>query len=222
MADEIKLTLNPFGSEDAEVQAAAEDAAQAATQALAEVEAVADRFYDHFGELVAETDAEKAKNDLLDLLESQKTGRILAGTIQGVEGQSSDPSRTLAVIYHGEYKILIVKINALTASHGLQGQHNLVGLLVEIHFGKNVSAEAGELERQFICRRRNVMRKISGEITGLSPAQAKDVAGGRENYAVTIFKSKPLINDSPSHFRSPLFQGKDRWKKSLHIVDSTG
>ena len=43
MADEIKLTLNPFGSEDAEVQAAAEDAAEAATQALAEAEAQAEK-----------------------------------------------------------------------------------------------------------------------------------------------------------------------------------
>ena len=43
MADEIKLTLNPFGSEDAQVEAAVEDAAQAATQALAEAEAKAEK-----------------------------------------------------------------------------------------------------------------------------------------------------------------------------------
>ncbi|MBR1559046.1 MAG: toxic anion resistance protein [Clostridia bacterium] len=43
MADDIKLTLDPFGSEDAQVQEAAEDAAQAATQALAEAEAQAEK-----------------------------------------------------------------------------------------------------------------------------------------------------------------------------------
>ena len=43
MADEIKLTLSPFGSEDGEVQAAAEEATQAATQALAEAEAQASK-----------------------------------------------------------------------------------------------------------------------------------------------------------------------------------
>ena len=74
------------------------------------------------GELVAETDAEKAKNDLLDLLESQKTGRILAGTIQGVEGQSYDPSRTLAVIYHGEYKVIIPAEQAVELPEDLKGR----------------------------------------------------------------------------------------------------
>ena len=54
-----------------------------------------------------ETEADKAKNDLLDLLESQKTGRILTGTIQGVERPTDNPSRSLAVIYHGEFKVII-------------------------------------------------------------------------------------------------------------------
>lgn len=54
-----------------------------------------------------ETEADKAKNDLLDLLESQKTGRILTGTIQGVERPADNPSRSLAVIYYGEFKVMI-------------------------------------------------------------------------------------------------------------------
>lgn len=37
------------------------------------------------GHLIAETEAEKARNDLLDLMESQKTGRILTGTIHIVQ-----------------------------------------------------------------------------------------------------------------------------------------
>ncbi len=57
--------------------------------------------------LKVETEADKAKNDLLDLLESQKTGRILTGTIQGVERPEDNPSRSLAVIYHGEFKVII-------------------------------------------------------------------------------------------------------------------
>ena len=52
-----------------------------------------------------ETDEDKAKNDLLDLLESLRTGRILTGTIQGVERASDNQS--MAVIYHGAYKIVI-------------------------------------------------------------------------------------------------------------------
>lgn len=57
--------------------------------------------------LSVETEADKAKNDLLDLLESQKTGRILTGTIQGVERPPDNPSRSFAVIYHGEFKVII-------------------------------------------------------------------------------------------------------------------
>ena len=43
MADDIKLTLNPFGSEDQQITEAVEDAAQAATQAFAEAEAEAEK-----------------------------------------------------------------------------------------------------------------------------------------------------------------------------------
>lgn len=51
-----------------------------------------------------ETDEDKEKNDLLDLTESLKAGRILTGTVQGVEKTSDD---AIAVIYHGAYKVII-------------------------------------------------------------------------------------------------------------------
>lgn len=53
-----------------------------------------------------ETEADKSKNDLLDLLESLKTGKVLAGTIQGVERATENKS-SFAVLYHGEFKVLI-------------------------------------------------------------------------------------------------------------------
>ncbi len=74
------------------------------------------------GHLVAETEAEKARNDLLDLMESQKTGRILTGTIQGVERQESNQSRSLAVIYHGEFKIIIPAEEAVEAPDDFRGR----------------------------------------------------------------------------------------------------
>ena len=74
------------------------------------------------GHLVAETEAEKARNDLLDLIESQKTGRILTGTIQGVERQESNQSRSLAVIYHGEFKIIIPAEEAVEAPEDFRGR----------------------------------------------------------------------------------------------------
>ena len=69
-----------------------------------------------------ETDADKAKNDLLDLLESQKTGRILTGTIQGVERPEDNPSRSLAVIYHGEFKVIIPAEEAVEPPEDYRGR----------------------------------------------------------------------------------------------------
>lgn len=74
------------------------------------------------GQLIAETEAEKARNDLLDLMESQKTGRILTGTIQGVERQESNRSHSLAVIYHGEFKIIIPAEEAVEAPEDFRGR----------------------------------------------------------------------------------------------------
>lgn len=69
-----------------------------------------------------ETDADKARNDLLDLLESQKTGRILTGTIQGVERPEDNPSRSLAVIYHGEFKVIIPAEEAVEPPDDYRGR----------------------------------------------------------------------------------------------------
>lgn len=69
-----------------------------------------------------ETEADKAKNDLLDLLESQKTGRILTGTIQGVERPEDNPSRSLAVIYHGEFKVIIPAEEAVEPPDDFRGR----------------------------------------------------------------------------------------------------
>ena len=57
-----------------------------------------------------ETDDDKAKNDLLDLTESLKAGRILTGTVQGVERTAND---AIAVIYHGAYKVIIPTMEAI-------------------------------------------------------------------------------------------------------------
>lgn len=74
------------------------------------------------GHLVAETEAEKARNDLLDLMESQKTGRILTGTIQGVERQENGQSRSVAVIYYGEFKIIIPAEEAVEPPEDYRGR----------------------------------------------------------------------------------------------------
>lgn len=75
-----------------------------------------------------ETDADKSKNDLLDLIESLRIGRILTGTVEGVE-RTVDSS--VAVIYHGEFKVIIPAtemIDNLTESKELEPEdvHHLL------------------------------------------------------------------------------------------------
>lgn len=74
------------------------------------------------GRLGVETDVEKARNALLDLVESLKTKRILTGTIQGVEHPVDNPSRTIAVLYHGDFKIMIPAVEAVNPPDDLRGR----------------------------------------------------------------------------------------------------
>lgn len=57
--------------------------------------------------LSVETDADKARDAMLDLVESLKTRRILSGTVQGIE-RPGDGANSVAVIYHGDFKVLIL------------------------------------------------------------------------------------------------------------------
>lgn len=68
-----------------------------------------------------ETDADKEKNDLIDLVESLRAGKILVGTIQGVERASDN--RSMAVIYHGAFKIVIPAEEAVTPPDDFRDQN---------------------------------------------------------------------------------------------------
>lgn len=69
-----------------------------------------------------ETEADKAKNDLLDLIESQRSGRILTGTIQGVEQSADNPRYAFAVLYHGEFKVIIPAAEAVEPPEDYRGR----------------------------------------------------------------------------------------------------
>lgn len=69
-----------------------------------------------------ETEADKARNDLLDLVESQKTGRILTGTLQGVERAANSKTGSMAVIYHGAFKVIIPAEEAVTLPEDTRGR----------------------------------------------------------------------------------------------------
>lgn len=69
-----------------------------------------------------ETEADKARNDLLDLVESQKTGRILTGTMQGVERAVNSKTSSMAVIYHGAFKVIIPAEEAVVPPEETRGR----------------------------------------------------------------------------------------------------
>ena len=73
-------------------------------------------------QLGVETEADKARDALLDLVESMKTKRILTGTIQGVERPPDNPSRSLAVLYHGDFKIMIPAEEAVEPPSDFRGR----------------------------------------------------------------------------------------------------
>lgn len=64
-------------------------------------------------ERTVETERDKLRNDLLDLVESLKGKKILTGTIQGVERLAANPEMCYAVIYHGDIKVIIPVLEAI-------------------------------------------------------------------------------------------------------------
>lgn len=64
-------------------------------------------------ERTVETDTDKLRSDLLDLVESLKGRKILTGTIQGVERLADNPEMSYAVTYHGDYKVIIPVLEAV-------------------------------------------------------------------------------------------------------------
>lgn len=67
----------------------------------------------------AETESDKAKNDLLDLLESYKAGRVLTDYIEGVE---KIKGTVAAVLYHGTFKVIIPAEEAINPPNDYRGK----------------------------------------------------------------------------------------------------
>ena len=68
----------------------------------------------------AETESDKAKSDLLDLLESYKAGRVLTDHIEGVE---KIKGTVAAVLYHGSFKVIIPAEEAINPPNDYRGNN---------------------------------------------------------------------------------------------------
>lgn len=71
--------------------------------------------------LGVQTEIEKARDKFLDLVESMKTGRYLTDRIQGVE-RHSGTGEPRAVLFHGDYKVIILASMLVELPKDLRGQ----------------------------------------------------------------------------------------------------
>ncbi len=67
----------------------------------------------------AQTESDKAKNQLLDLMESYKAERILTDFVQGVEKINGSFA---AVLYHGDFKVIIPATEAIIPPKDYRGK----------------------------------------------------------------------------------------------------
>lgn len=77
------------------------------------------------GRRTVDTEADKAKSDLLDMLESLKSKRVLSGYFNGLEEQGSS-GRNMAVIYHGRIKVIIPYNEMVVLPEDLEGRSETV------------------------------------------------------------------------------------------------
>jgi len=98
-----RRTRKPFGNPESETQS--DSSAAPATPRRRRARAA--RIVSIDESRSVETSADRHNNELLDLVESLKSKKILSGTIQGVERSADNPNLSYAVIYHGDFKIII-------------------------------------------------------------------------------------------------------------------
>lgn len=77
------------------------------------------------GRRTVDTEADRTKSDLLDMLESLKSKRILSGYFNGLEEQGSS-GRNMAVIYHGSIKVIIPYNEMVALPEDLEGRSETV------------------------------------------------------------------------------------------------
>lgn len=72
------------------------------------------------GERTVQTESERARDEVLDLIESLRTGRYLTDRIQGVE-QGTGNLEPRAILYHGGYKVVILASMLVKLPQDLHG-----------------------------------------------------------------------------------------------------
>lgn len=101
-------------------------------------------------ERTVETDTDRLRSDLLDLVESLKSKKILTGTIQGVERLADNPEMSYAVTYHGDYKVIIPVLEAVEepADYRDQPRGDVLHYLLNKRLGAEVDYVVKGIDQQ--------------------------------------------------------------------------
>lgn len=111
-----KRSIKKKAAEAAEEPAAGEDASQTGDgepKRKAPARRRGQKVVSIDAERTVETAEDKLRNDLLDLVESMKGKKVLTGAIQGVERAGDNPNLIYAVVYHGNFKVIIPSLEAV-------------------------------------------------------------------------------------------------------------
>lgn len=86
-----------------------------------------------------ETEADKEKNELLDMMESLKNGRILTDHVQGME-RPDFGGEPVAVVYHGSFKVMIPASQLMDPPEDTRGHplSSLMAYMVTKRFGSQI------------------------------------------------------------------------------------
>ena len=86
-----------------------------------------------------ETLDDRMRNDLIDMVESMKGKKILTDTIQGVERSKDNEDVSFAVLYHGEFKVIIPASELVDAPEDLRNRS--LGDVMHYMITKRLGAE---------------------------------------------------------------------------------
>ena len=97
-----------------------------------------------------ETHEDKLRSDLLDLVESLKSRKILTGTIQGIERAPDNPTLSFAVLYHGGIKIIIPASETVAEPPDFRNRepHEVMHYLVTKRLGAEVDFIVKGIDQQ--------------------------------------------------------------------------
>ena len=147
-----------------------------------------------------ETDADREKNDLLDMVESLKNKRMLSDYIQGME-RSDYTGEAMAIVYHGSFKVVIPASELIDPPEETHGTpiNSLMAFLITKRLGSQIDYIVKGIDEHFGIA--VASRKKAMEVKAQRYYMGTDRAGNHRLYdnclaearVVCVFPSRVYI-----------------------------